>query len=308
LLPIRYSDRPADLPGDEAPTGVLYLDSRDPGAELSSSARIALESLARQAAMAIQNAEVYGHVIEKARLDHEMYIAAALQQALLPTGRRRGPYYAAAARSVPCRSIGGDFFDYVELSGDALGIAIGDVAGKGPPAALLSMLLQGIFAGLASSSLGPAATLERVNQSMYRRATESRFASLFYGVLFADGRFTYSNAGNSPPLLVNRQDWRRLESDGLVVGLFERALYEEVTVRLQPGDVLIIFTDGVSEAIDPAANEFGEERIVQTVREAGAEDPDAVLDHLLAGLYRFTAGATQSDDITAMVVRYLGLS
>ena len=134
--------------------------------------------------------------------EEEMRIAAEIQQALWPRATQSGPYFRAAAASLPCRSIGGDFFDYINLGERAFGFALGDVAGKGPPAALLSALLQGIFAAQAASTLGPAATMALVNSALVRRGIENRFVTIFYAVLGRDGRLTYCNAGHNPPLLV----------------------------------------------------------------------------------------------------------
>src|SRR6185295_5895529 len=156
------------------------------------------------------------------------------------------------AASIPCRSIGGDFYDYVDLPDSVLGFALGDVAGKGPPAALLSAMMQGIFAGQAASSDSPSQTISRVNLALYRRGIESRFVTLMYGTLNASGSLTYCNAGHNPPLIISRTgatwSFRRLECGGPIVGLFEAAVYDQETVTLAPGDWLIVFSDGVSEA------------------------------------------------------------
>ena len=137
-------------------------------------------------------------------------------------------------RRIPCRSIGGDFYDYVDLPAGALGFALGDVAGKGPPAALLSAMMQGIFAAQAASSDSPSQTISRVNMALYRRGIESRFVTLMYGAMPPDGRLTYCNAGHNPPLILSRSGSaptvRRLECGGPIVGLFETATFEEETV------------------------------------------------------------------------------
>ena len=155
---VRYLDKAeaADVERERR-IGVLYLDSREKGTLLSSSTRAALETLATEAAVAIENARLYRETMEKAKMEQEMRIAAEIQQALLPKMARAGSFFSAAAASIPCRSIGGDFYDYVDLPTGALGFALGDVAGKGPPAALLSAMMQGIFAAQAASSDSPVA-------------------------------------------------------------------------------------------------------------------------------------------------------
>ena len=275
---------------------------------MSSSTRAALETLATEAAVAIENARLYRETMEKARMEQEMRIAAEIQQALLPKMARAGSFFAAAAASLPCRSIGGDFYDYVDLPNGALGFALGDVAGKGPPAALLSAMMQGIFAAQAASSDSPSQTISRVNLALYRRGIESRFVTLMYGTLAPDGRLTYCNAGHNPPLVLSRSgsklDIRRLEVGGPIVGLFEGATFEEETVALKPDDWLVVFSDGVSEAMSASGDEYGENRIVECAEKNLALEPRQLLEALFADVRQFAHGAAQSDDITAMVLRY----
>ncbi len=304
---VRYLDR-ADAPEDERRIGVLYLDSREKGILLSSSTKTALETFATEAAVAIENARLYRETMEKARLEQEMRIAAEIQQALLPKMARDAAYFTAAAASLPCRSIGGDFYDYVDLPDGALGFALGDVAGKGPPAALLSAMMQGMFAAQAARSEPPSTTISRVNLALYRRGIESRFVTLMYGSLDAAGSLTYCNAGHNPPLIISAKgdSIRRLECGGPIVGLFEGAPYDEETVALSPGDWLIVFSDGVSEALSADGEEYGEPRIVDCVQQNGGLEPQQLLEALFADVRLFTRGAPQSDDITAMVLRYRG--
>lgn len=306
---VRYLDK-AEAVGEERRIGVLYLDSREKGILMSSSTRAALETLATEAAVAIENARLYRETMEKARMEQEMRIAAEIQQALLPKMARTGTFFNAAAASLPCRSIGGDFYDYVDLPTGALGFALGDVAGKGPPAALLSAMMQGMFAAQAATSDSPSQTIARVNLALYRRGIESRFVTLMYGALRPDGRLTYCNAGHNPPLVISGAAGAlsvgRLECGGPIVGLFETATYDEETVTLAKGDWLIVFSDGVSEAMSVTADEYGEERIVKCVDANLAAEPRRLLEALFADVREFTRGAPQSDDITAMVLRYGG--
>ncbi len=299
---VRYIDR-AEQAGEDRRIGVLYLDSRERGTLLSNSTRSALETLATEAAVAIENARLYREAIEKARLEQEMRIAAEIQQALWPKAQQSGTYFRAAAASLPCRSIGGDFFDYINFD-EAFGFALGDVAGKGPPAALLSALMQGIFAAQAASTLGPADTIRLVNTALVRRGIESRFVTIFYALLTENGRLTYCNAGHNPPLLFEHGGVRTLEVGGPIVGLFAGAAFKEETLQLAPRDRLVIFSDGVSEATNVAGEEYGEPRIVQALKGTEAEEPAEVLARLLASVREYTSGAPQSDDITAMVLRY----
>jgi sigma-B regulation protein RsbU (phosphoserine phosphatase) len=166
--------------------------------------------------------------------------------------------------------------------------------------------MQGIFAAQSFSTDGPAATIARVNQALYRRGIENRFVTVMYGALVGDGSLTYCNAGHNPPLVVGTSSVRRLERGGPILGLFDAVSFEEETVRLSPGDCVVIFSDGVSEALSAAGEEFGEARIITCLDENKGKTPADMLNALIATVRDFTKGAPQSDDVTALVVRYSG--
>ena len=300
---VRYVDKAENL-GEERRIGVLYLDSKERASLRPDSIRAALEALATEAAVAIENARLYRQSLEKERLEQEMRIAAEIQQALLPKVAPTGACFRAAAASLPCRSIGGDFYDYADVVDGSLVFTLGDVAGKGPPAALLSAMMQGIFAAQATTGDGPAASVTRMNLALHRRRIESRFVTVMYGVLAADGRLAYCNAGHNPPLVIGSSGVRRLERGGTIVGLFEGAVYEEETVQLTTGDWLIIFSDGISEAMSASGDEYGEARIIECIQRNAVLDPSRLLDALFKDVREFTQGEPQGDDITAMVLRY----
>ena len=240
-----------------------------------------------------------------AKLQHDMRAAAAIQQALLPNTHRAGPFFDAAAAMIPCRSIGGDFFDYVNLPGGALGFALGDVAGKGPPAALLAALMQGSLAAQAHASDGPAATISAVNTAVVRRGIQGRFVTLFYGVLFPDGEMTYCNAGHNPPMLVSASSGvRRLDTGGTVLGVFDGAPFAEGVVTLRPDDFLVLFSDGITEAMNDAGEEFGDDLLTGCLAGFTGSEAEHCLDRIFACVRQFTAAAPQHDDVTAMVVSY----
>jgi len=296
----------AEARGEDRRIGVLYLDSRERGTLLSDATRTALETLATEASVAIENARLYREKLEKARMEQEMRIAAEIQQALLPKPRASLGFVEAAAASLPCRSIGGDFFDYLDEPGASFGFTLGDVAGKGPPAALMSALMQGMFASEARYSDGPAAAVTHMNRALCRRGLESRFVTLMFGIIQADGRLTYCNAGHNPPLVMGKSGVRRLDEGGPVVGLLEFAPYGQGALTLDPGDTVVVYSDGVSEALDMAGDEFGDERLQEVAEQAGDLPAQAFVDRIVTAVRAFTKGAAQSDDITVMVIRYLG--
>ena len=302
---VRYVER-AEQKGADEIIGVLYLDSRERGALRSASAKSALDTLSAEAALAIENARLYREALDKAKFEQELKVAAAIQQSLLPVAHREGAFFSTAAASVACRAVGGDFFDYVDLPMDRFGFIVGDVAGKGSPAALLAAAVLGMFSAEATYQAGAAPLITRLNHGLFRRAIEARFLTTFYGILGADGSFTYCNAGHNAPLLVTASAIRRLETGGVVLGLFERAAFEEETVTLMPGDLIVAFSDGVTEAMNPDGEEFTDDRLLACANAHRGGTPQEVLDALLAAVQAFCAGATQSDDVTVVTVRYNG--
>jgi sigma-B regulation protein RsbU (phosphoserine phosphatase) len=293
--------------GDDTRIGVLYLDSREKGTLLSETTRGALETLAAEASVAIENARLYRDKLEKAKLEREMQIAAEIQQSLLPKPRVSLGFVEAYAASIPCRSIGGDFFDYIHEPGSTFGFTLGDVAGKGPPAALMSALMQGMFAAQAQYADGPASAVTHMNKALCRRGLESRFVTLMFGII-KDGKLTYCNAGHNPPFVLGKSGVRRLEDGGPVVGLLEFAPFSQETVPLDSGDVIIVFSDGVSEALNAAGEEFGDARLEEVASAMMDSPPADIVERIVGAVKLFTKGAPQSDDITAMAIRYLGPS
>jgi sigma-B regulation protein RsbU (phosphoserine phosphatase) len=302
---VRYVERAEERAEDQV-IGVLYLDSRERGSLRSAPARSALETLTTEAAVAIENARLYREALERAKLDQELKVAAAIQQALLPFPRREGGFFTTAAASIPCRSVGGDFFDYVDLPDGGFGFIVGDVAGKGPPAALLSAALLGMFSAEANYNASAAQVLAQINRGMLRRNVEARFLTTFYAMLQSDGLLTYSNGGHNPPVLLTAGEVRRLETGGTVLGVFERVRFDEEKVPLRPGDVVVVFSDGLSEALNDAGEEFTDERLLASVTAHRHQAPQQLLDGLLADVRSFCGKATPNDDITIVVVRYDG--
>jgi serine phosphatase RsbU (regulator of sigma subunit) len=312
---VRYVER-ADRSTRPEVMGVLYLDSREKGRLFSMPARTALEALAAEAAVAIENARLYEQAVEKERLDAELSMASHIQQALLPEGRRVGAFFEAVASSIPSRAIGGDFFDFQEMGmagPEAAGqgprslfrFGLGDVTGKGPPAALLTALVQGVLATQALTEAGPDRVIALVNRILLSRPIESRYLTLFLAVLAADGTLTYCNAAQNPPLLFGASGIRRLDTGGTLVGAFPESIYEREDIRLVGGDTVVAFSDGITEAMNPAGEEFGEDRVRRVVADALTLGPEGILAALLDAVRTFTGHASALDDLTAMVVRYV---
>jgi sigma-B regulation protein RsbU (phosphoserine phosphatase) len=307
LRVVRYVELAEEALPDDALIGVLYLDSRERGSLGSKSTQSALDMLTTEAAMAIENARLYREALERGKLEQDLKVAAAIQQSLLPVANRSGGFFSIAGASIPCREVGGDFFDYVDLPDGRFGFMLGDVAGKGSPAALLAAAVLGMFSAEATYQTSAGAVVTRLNSSLLRRKLEARFLTAFYGILGPDGRLTYSNAGHNPPVLITADGAvRRLDVGGLILGLFEHATFDEETLALQPGDRVIVFSDGVTEAFDAAGNEFTDDRLVAAIQAHLGDGPQALLAALTADVHTFCGRAPATDDVTMLIVQYDG--
>jgi sigma-B regulation protein RsbU (phosphoserine phosphatase) len=305
LRSVRYLDR-ADMASESKNIGVLYLDSREKGSLLAPHTRTALDTLATEAGVAIENARLYRETLDKARLEHELKIAAEIQKALLPEGNHQGAFFQASGTSVQARSIGGDFFDLIDMPDGGFGFLVGDVAGKGPAAALLTAKILGIFSAFASVGDDPAQTVDHINKVLTKRAIDARYATLLYGQLQPSGKLMFCNGGHNPPLVFGVDGLRRIEAGGMPVGMFEIAPYANDSVDLKPGDTMVLYSDGVTEAHNVAGEEFGEERMVEVLKTYHKEPATVVLDQLIGAVKTFALGAEQYDDVTALVVQYTG--
>jgi phosphoserine phosphatase RsbU/P len=305
LRMVRYLDR-ADMMSDAKNIGVLYLDSREKGSLLAPHTRTALDTLATEAGVAIENARLYRETLEKARIEHELKIAAEIQKALLPEGSHSGPFFQSAGTSVQARAIGGDFFDMQDMPDGQFGFLVGDVAGKGPAAALLTSKILGIFSAFVSVGDSPEQTVDHINKVLTRRQIDARYATLLYGQLSADGKLRFCNAGHNPPLIYGADGLRRIETGGMPVGMFEVAPYSCDTITMEPGDTMVLYSDGVTEAHNVAGEEFGEARLVQVMERYTRGSADVVLEQIIDAVKEFAHGAEQYDDVTALVVKYTG--
>ena len=245
------------------------------------------------------------------RLTQELTTARAIQVRLLPGAQPQVPGFEVTGASVPSREIGGDYYDFLAQGDDAIGIAIGDVSGKGMPAALLMSNLQASLHGQVLHRGTVASVVQRVNDLLVRSTDPHMFATFFYGVLeTATGRFTCTNAGHNPPLVLRRDgSLERLTTGGLLLGMVGDMVYQQDTVELAPGEVIVMYTDGITEAVLPGADEedpeamFGEERLCEVLRRSRHLPASGIQDAILAAVADHTRGVAQSDDITLVVIR-----
>lgn len=282
--------------------GVLYLDSHVASSAFTDLDREVLRTLAREAASVVENARLFAAARAKQRLDHEIEIASQIQQRLLPKSFPNSESLSVAGSTLSCLSVGGDCFDVIELSGGRYGFLVGDVSGKGVSAALLATMLQGVFFTTAALDIPLREIVGRVNVYLCERSGDERYATLFYGVLNPTGELEYINAGMPPIIRRGNGTLEPLGSGNFPVGMFVEADYTCGQAKLGPGDALVIYSDGISEAYDIKGDMLGESGLCEFLVKSKGESVDEITSTIQAGLRAFTEGAPQADDITLLVV------
>jgi serine phosphatase RsbU (regulator of sigma subunit)/pSer/pThr/pTyr-binding forkhead associated (FHA) protein len=306
-VPLRLAmgDAAFPTPADVRTIGVLYVDSSQRAGFISPATRAALEAVADQAALAIQNARLFKESAEKQRMEQDLKRAAEVQLSLLPPRLHTSGPLEVAGNTLPCRSVGGDFFDYFDAAGNLFVFAVADVSGKGMPAALLAAQTQGIFSTRAEVMESPALVMAQVNRTLSRRSTRG-FVTMACAVMDGSGGLITCNAGHNPPLVL-RSDGKIdiLEEGGLMLGPFENATFNEQSTTLGPGDLVVIYSDGVTECTDQSGEFFGEERVYECLRDCTKLSANAVLERVFRAVSEFSGDAPQADDITVLVVRFM---
>jgi len=301
-----YSRIPTTDPGTGALLGALYLDSRRPAAFRGLGRRV-LDALAIEAASVIDNARMVERERERRQMELDLSIARDIQQRLLPKQFRSYASFEITGTNRSCYSVGGDYFDVVEPEPGRVAFVVADVTGKGLSAALLTAMLQGGFSGI---SLTPdlARLVGHLNRYVWGRSEPNRFATAFVGVLDEDGRLEYINAGHLPALLVRASGATiQLASDSLPIGVFPDTTFTSRQMTLAVGDTLVVFTDGVTEATNTADEEFGMARLTSLLAAHANGTVGESQDAVLAAVGRFSEGREQDDDMTLLVVRYIGV-
>jgi steroid delta-isomerase-like uncharacterized protein len=242
--------------------------------------------------------------LEKIRLDRELTTARAVQDMLMAQEAAAGTFFEVVRASLPCRSISGDFLAYHDIPAVGFGLALGDVSGKGPPAALVAAMLQGMLSTAASDHAAPGALLGRLNLGVKSHRVDGRYATLCYALLTPGGRLTYSNAGHPPPLLVTARGIRPLTTGGPILGVFEDAAFPAETLQLSPGDSVVVYSDGVTEATAPSGEEFGLARLVAAAAAHTSSRPAEFVAGILAAIRAFADTAASVDDATIAVLKF----
>jgi serine phosphatase RsbU (regulator of sigma subunit)/anti-sigma regulatory factor (Ser/Thr protein kinase) len=290
--------------------GALYLGPRLSDQEYSSDDRKLLSTLAAQAAPAIRVAQLVRQqaveIQSRERLEQEMRVATMIQQQFLPHDLPQLRGWQVAAHYAPARAVGGDFYDFIELPGGRIGVVVGDVTGKGVPAALLMARTQSVLRSEAPHLVAPGAVLARANEILLPEMPARMFVTCLYFVIEpATGRATFANAGHNLPVVRTEAGVIELRATGMPLGLLPDRTYDEREATIAAGDSILLYSDGIDEAHSPDGEMFGVPRVRELVADevAGSE----LIDHLLDALHRFVGGEwDQEDDITLVALERTG--
>jgi sigma-B regulation protein RsbU (phosphoserine phosphatase) len=293
---LRYGDQ--DL-------GVLALANGPMGAPFSQGDFVVFKSIAEQSAFALYNAIIYSMANEKKRLDHDLEIARDIQRILLPSEAPAIDGFQISGINVPARQVSGDYFDY-----ERLGVAIADVSGKGVPASLIMAICRSVLRAEAARNPSPADVLRKVNRQLYPDIKEDMFISMAYLILdHQRNDITLARAGHDAPLLYQRRSEivAPVKSPGMVVGIDSGSVFDRLTVdfavSLERNDCLVLYTDGVTEALNTEGDEFGIDRLMQSVRSSAKDSAQAIVKKIIQDVRDFSGPAPQNDDMTLIAIR-----
>ena len=298
MVPLVYQDQVI---------GVLNLGEKKSGKAYKREDIELLRTLAHQGAVAIENARLFQENLEKQRMEEELNIARDLQMSMLPSVCPQMAGFTIAATSIPARKVGGDFFDFIEMGEERLGLVVGDVTGKSVSGALVMAASRSVFRMLSDGQLSVGDIMIRANKRIKKDIKTGMFVALLYAVL--DGRskiLSFCSAGQTQPIHFSPKTGEahlmETEGDRFPLGILDEADYQETLVPLEPGDRVIFYTDGIVEAMNDKKEIFGFERALEVVRAAGSMSAEALLKEILSKVNEFVGSAAQHDDLTAIVI------
>jgi sigma-B regulation protein RsbU (phosphoserine phosphatase) len=307
LLEAKGFERAVPLHSGSASHGVLLVGRKASGRELSEEDVDFLRSLSAQGAAAIDNLRLAREWVEKQKIEKELAVAREIQRGLLPDQDPSVSGWDIAGINIPSLAVGGDYYDYVPGVDGKLGLAIADVSGKGTGPALLMATVQASLRALSGLGLPLDVMLCRLNEQLYRSSESNRYVTFFFGWLEPEkAELQYLNAGHCYPLLFRKGgEVERLTQGGPVIGLLPEIVLEVACTSFESGDMLVAYTDGLSETRSPAGEEFEEQRVIQTTREVESRPAREIMAKLVSEARIFAAGAGLGDDLTLMVAKRL---
>ena len=290
--------------------GVLALGNGPSSPSFSPSDFVVFKSIAEQSAFALYNAIIYSEANEKKRLDRDLEIARDIQRILLPSEAPVVPGFEISGINIPARHVSGDYFDYLTVDDDRLGVAIADVSGKGVPASIIMAICRSVLRSQAAGNASPAEVLRKVNRQLYPDIKEDMFSSMAYLILtHVTGTVMLARAGHDAPILFDHATGSAspVKPPGMVLGIDSGSVFDRITgdfaLTLNRDDCLLLYTDGVTEALDANGDEFGPERMIESVRASAPEGAPAIISRLIDELRSFVGAQPQNDDITLIAIR-----
>ena len=289
--------------------GVLLLGPPDGRESYTAAEKQGLSSAAEVFALMIENSRLTDRALEQEKLRRDLALAAEVQKRLLPPQPPSSGAATLAAFTLPARTVGGDYYDFLDLGGGRIGIAVADVSGKGIAAALLMSVVQASLRVISAERDVPLSQLaEKMNRFLFKSSGASKYATFFYAQIDGDGRrLRFINAGHNPPYLARSteagMEITELGAGGPPLGLFPEIQYEEADLELRPGDLIVAFTDGVPEALNGEGEEFGEERLKELLRGPGGRAAEEISARISSQVRDWMGAAEQHDDVTIVVMQ-----
>jgi sigma-B regulation protein RsbU (phosphoserine phosphatase) len=290
--------------------GVLYVTRRAGSEPFLRSAFTIFKSIAEQSAFAIYSSTIFHEAAEKRRLDEDLAVAHEIQRILLPTNAPEVEGFQISGINIPARQVSGDYYDYLHVDGRHCGVAIADVSGKGVPASLIMAMCRSVLRAQAAGQLSPAKALHGVNAQLYPDIKEDMFISMAYAILDRESSsVTLCRAGHDAPLLYRARDRSvsKINPPGMAVGIDSGGVFNRVTadftLALEPNDCIILYTDGITEALDSQGDEFGMQKVIDAIVASASEGAAGIIARLTDDLRAFIGPFPQHDDITLIAIR-----
>ncbi len=285
--------------------GVITVYNKKENKRFTDDEQRLLAIIATQSAQVVENARLYEKEKELVTIQKEMKLAAQIQTELLPTSPPVLPQYRLAGRSIPAQSVGGDYFDFIPMSESKIAICLGDVSGKGLAAAMLMANLQATLRGQTLVANSPKQCIERSNKLLLQSTSDEKYATLFYGILdTSSNKLSYTNAGHNPPLIISKNgSSRRLKTGGIMIAMMDNFPFEEETVDIQPGDTLVIYSDGITESFNEKDDEFGEDRLEEILKKNVTRSPEEMIASVIDAVNAHAGKMPQADDMTMVVLK-----
>jgi len=287
--------------------GLILLGKRINNIDFTDSDIEFIYSVGSLAIISLENRRLLQEEIEKQKLEEEIELARQIQQNLLPSEIPKSEIFEISAINLPSKQVGGDYFDVMKLEKDKILVSIADVSGKGIPASLLMANLQAFIKLIIQQEFELDKATATINDLLTQNTSDGRFITFFWGIMDEKEKsFTYVNAGHNPPILIRNGKIIRLSEGGIILGVMKTIIpYNKNKISLQSGDTIVLFTDGVSEAMNTNSEEFGEDKLEDLCKNLSTLSAQTALESIRKEVESFTDGAPQSDDLTLMVIKII---